>query len=56
MGRDTHRIVARVSDRRVLVLGAASLARNRLRLPTTEFQELPYLHPAPVGLVTPEGR
>ena len=30
MGRDTHRIVARVSDRRVLVLGAASLARNRL--------------------------
>src|SRR5919202_3219075 len=32
MGRDTHRIVARVSDRRVLFLGAASLARNRLRL------------------------
>src|SRR5919199_6176419 len=30
MGCGTHRIVARVSDRRVLFLGAASLARNRL--------------------------
>jgi hypothetical protein len=35
MDRDNYRIVARVSDRRVLV-GAASLARNRLNL-LTEF-------------------
>src|SRR4051794_23349666 len=33
MGRDTYRTMARVSDRRVLI-GAASLARNRLGLPT----------------------
>ncbi len=31
MDRDTHRIMARASDRRVLI-GAASLARNRLGL------------------------
>jgi hypothetical protein len=29
MGRDTYQIMARASDRRVLI-GAASLARNRL--------------------------
>ena len=31
MGRDTYRIMVRASDRRVLI-GAASLARNRLDL------------------------
>jgi hypothetical protein len=41
MGRDTYRIVARISDRRVLVLGAASLARNLLGLPTKFY---PFLY------------
>src|SRR5918995_1490611 len=38
IGRDTYRIMARASDRRVLI-GAASLARNRLGL-TIKFLSL----------------